>query len=191
MPQTPRLSILTSETYVGEIRIFAGNFAPVNWAFCHGQLLSITKEKELFVLLRTKYGGDGFQTFALPDLRGRLPMHQGSGEGLTPRIIGEQVGEEEVVLATNNLPAHNHPMLASLNPPATRSPEGSVLSKKTGTDIYDSGTASKKIKLFPETAVGETGGNKPHDNMMPYLGLNFIIALKGVSPSRNPAGGIA
>jgi len=175
-----------SEPYAGEIRIFAGNFAPKNWAFCDGQLLPVSGNELLFSVLYTTYGGDGRIHFALPDLRGRLPVNQGTGQGLTPRKIGQKFGREGVVLTTGNLPLHNHPMQASLNLPTSRTPQGNILSKNPSSKLYHPGIDSDQVLEFPESAVEETGRKRPdpHNNMMQYIGLNFIIALKGYHPPR-------
>ncbi len=176
-----------ADPYIGEIRIFAGNFAPQDWAFCDGQLLPIQGNELLFSVLYTTYGGDGRTNFAMPDLRGRLPMHQGSGSGLSPRKIAQKFGREWVWLTTDNLPAHNHPMQASKNLSDSRTPEGNVLPTPS-LKIYNAG---ENVRDFPESAVGEAGhaSPAPHDNMMPYVGLNFIIALKGVHPPRPNSNG--
>ncbi len=171
-----------ADPYIGEIRIFAGNFAPRDWAFCDGQLLPIQGNEQLFSVLNTIYGGDGRINFALPDLRGRLPLHQGHGRGLTLRKIGQKFGREEVRLTTADLPMHEHPMQASRNSPSSKTPEGNVLP----TPSFDAYEYSNIIIDFPESAVQKTGEKypAPHNNMIPYIGLNFIIALKGYHPPR-------
>lgn len=170
------------DSYIGEIRIFAGRFAPRGWALCNGQLLPVQQYTALFSLLGTRYGGDGRTTFALPDLRGRAPMHAGNGNGLTPRSVGEKGGSPAVTLLMNEMPAHRHDVLSAEN--ATEdSPSGAVWSStdsRSGERVYkDSiGPSMSIASLFAE------GGNQPHTNLQPYLGMNFIIALEGVFPPR-------
>src|SRR5215467_1889396 len=166
-----------SQPYVGEIRMFAGNFAPAGWMFCEGQLLPISEYETLFFLIGTTYGGDGTSTFALPDLRGRLPVHQGSGF-----VMAEIGGAETVTLTTAQMPAHSHGFLASTNPGATTTPAGNTVAKIVG------GAASAYTQDTPGTplapgSIGSDGGSQPHDNMQPYLCVSFIISLFGVFPS--------
>ena len=168
--------------FLGDIRLFAGNFAPRGYAFCSGQLLSIAQNSALFSLLGTTYGGDGQTTFALPDLRGRAPMHQGTGPGLTPRTIGESLGSEAVTLTGNQIPAHGHSQFASLNAATPAAGPTGAPASSTTTAFY--GTGAPAIDMS-SSAVGAAGGNQPHDNMAPYTVLNFIIALEGIFPSRN------
>lgn len=177
-----------SDYFLGEIRMFGGNFAIQNWAFCNGQLMSINQNTALFSLLGTTYGGNGIQTFALPDLQGRVPMGQGNGPGLTPRTIGEVGGTELVTLSINQIPLHSHTFSATASD-ATISDVGSaVLTGKPtllNAHLYAvPGTAGTPTMLAP-TVVGLTGGNLAHDNIMPSLCLTFIIALTGIFPSRN------
>ncbi len=162
--------------YIGEIRIFAGNFAPNGWAFCEGQLLPISENETLFQLIGTTYGGDGQSTFALPDLRGRLPLHQGSGF-----ILAETGGAETVTLTTNQIPAHSHPLLASQD----QGNEGKAINKVIGR----SGRAAffredAPTQVASPAAVTAVGGSQPHDNFQPYLCVNFIISLFGIFPSQ-------
>jgi microcystin-dependent protein len=163
-----------SQPYVGEIRMFAGNFAPAGWMFCEGQLLPISEYETLFNLIGTTYGGDGQSTFQLPDLRGRLPVHFGNGF-----TLAETGGAETVTLTTSTIPAHSHPFLASLTAGGTRNPTGNVLGTAVGGSFYD--------QLTPTTALGASisniGGSQPHDNFQPYLCVSFIISLFGVFPS--------
>jgi microcystin-dependent protein len=176
------------EPYIGEIKMFAGNFNPRGWALCNGQLMSIAQNAALFSILGTTYGGDGVQTFALPDYRGRTPMHWGSGGGLTPRVLGEFAGEENVTLLNSNMPMHNHIINASTAQGTVGPPTNGILA----TSVYnDSGgnpfnfvTTAANTTLAP-TAVGMAGSSIPHDNMPPYLVVTFIIALVGIFPSRN------
>jgi microcystin-dependent protein len=170
-----------SDSYIGEIRLFAGNFAPKDWAFCDGQQLPIAEFDTLFALIGTTYGGDGQSTFALPDLRGRLPIHQGTGPGLSPRTLGEPGGAEGVVLTAGQLPAHRHTLFASTGPATSTSPSGNVTATASGTNIYGAGAPS--IPMSGQ-ATTQAGGSLPHQNLMPYLCLNFIISLFGVFPPR-------
>lgn len=165
--------------YVGEIRLFAGNFAPSGWMFCDGQLLTIADNDVLFILIGTTYGGDGQQTFALPDLRGRVPVHQGQGPGTSGRTIGELGGAETVTLVATQLPAHTHTLRASTLA-ATGSTPSSALLATTSVASYDAGTATTPMAAG---GVGATGGSQPHDNMAPTLTVNYIISLFGIFPS--------
>jgi microcystin-dependent protein len=164
-----------AQPYVGEIRMFGGNFAPVGWMFCEGQLLPISENDTLFVLIGTTYGGDGESTFALPDLRGRLPLHQGNNF-----IVGETGGVEEVTLATTQIPAHTHALLGSLNVADQSSASANVLARVTGTDIY---SADSPFGNMSAQAIAPVGGSQPHTNFQPYLCVNFIISLFGLYPS--------
>lgn len=163
-----------AQPYVGEIRLFAGNFAPAGWMFCEGQLLPISENETLFQLIGTTYGGDGQSTFALPDLRGRVPIHQGSGF-----ILAETGGAEEITLTVNQIPAHSHPLLASLDIPALSTPANNVTGQ-AASKIYRTGTPG--IVLTP-SIVGSVGGSQPHTNFQPYLCVDFIISLFGIFPS--------
>ena len=170
-----------SDPFIGEIRLFAGNFAPNGWAFCSGQTMSIAQNTALFSLLGTTYGGNGQTTFVLPDLRGRVPVHQGNGPGLTPRTLGEVSGSEAITLTTSQIPAHSHALRASTAAASGSTPAGSLLGS-TSVNSYDN--ASAGIAMAPG-AIGMTGGAQPHENMAPTLTLNYIIALFGIFPSRN------
>jgi microcystin-dependent protein len=163
------------QPYVGEIRMFAGNFAPAGWMFCEGQLLPISENETLFQLIGTTYGGDGESTFALPDLRGRLPIHQGNGF-----ILAENGGAEEITLTVNQIPAHSHPFLATQNPGATTNPETNVLGSSPNVTLYIEDAPSVNLSA---AAVGSVGGSQPHTNFQPYLCVNFIISLFGIFPS--------
>jgi microcystin-dependent protein len=162
--------------FVGEIRLFGGNFAPSGWAFCDGQLLAIADNEALFSLIGTTYGGNGQTTFALPDLRGRVPVHQAPSF-----VIGSSGGQEQVTLTTVQLPAHGHPLLASSADGTTSDPTSSVFAEN---DARSFSTAAPSTTLHA-SALTTTGGGQPHDNRMPYLALNFIISLFGVFPSQN------
>lgn len=164
-----------AQPYVGEIRMFAGNFAPVGWMFCEGQLLPISENEVLFQLIGTTYGGDGQSTFALPDLRGRLPIHQGNGF-----ILAETGGVEEVTLTISQIPAHSHPLLASGDATSTVNAGGNVLGAPlTATPFF---AATPNLNLAPQ-AISAVGGSQPHSNFQPYLCINFIISLFGIFPS--------
>ncbi len=169
------------QPYVGEIRIFAGNFAPAGWAFCHGQLLAISENTTLFQLIGTTYGGDGQSTFGLPNLQGRVPIHQGQGPGLSNRVIGQNGGTESVTLTAAQIPVHGHAQLVSAAPALSRSPQGNLPAIAQG-DLYSTGTPDTAMAA---TAIAATGGSQPHENMQPYLGLNFIISLFGIFPTQN------
>jgi microcystin-dependent protein len=164
-----------AQPYVGEIRMFAGNFAPAGWMFCEGQLLPISENETLFQLIGTTYGGDGQATFALPDLRGRIPIHQGDGF-----ILAETGGAEEITLTVNQIPAHSHPMLASSSIGSLPTPQSNLLARTTNIDLY-SGLPTDIA--FSPVAIGPVGGSQPHTNFQPYLCIDFIISLYGLFPS--------
>ena len=166
-----------SQPYVGEIRMFGGNFAPVGWAFCSGQLLAISENDVLFQLIGTTYGGDGQSTFGLPDLQGRAPVHQGSG-----LVLGQKAGTETVALTTPQLPVHTHPMAASKDAANQITGANGVLAAPVSLATY---FASPPDAALSALAVQPTGGNQPHSNMQPYLAINFIISLFGIFPSQN------
>ncbi|MBM7519777.1 phage tail protein [Nocardioides nitrophenolicus] len=174
-----------AQPYVGEIRMFAGNFAPAGWMFCEGQLMPISEYETLFNLIGTTYGGDGQSTFALPDLRGRIPVHQGTGGGLSP-ILAETGGVEEVTLTTQQIPNHSHPLLAVDGRPGTQaSPAGNLPAMSLNVVPYVTatpGTAGSDDDLG-QLAVTGTGGSQPHTNFQPYLCVDFIISLFGIFPS--------
>lgn len=169
---------------LGEIRKFGFNFAPRGWAMCNGQLMPISQNTALFSLLGTTYGGDGQSTFALPNLQGRVPIHQGQGTGLSNRVMGEVSGEEAVTLLVGQLPAHNHQAQGSNQGANNPSPAGNVwAAEPTGQTALYSNTAPNTP--LAAGAIGTTGGSQPHDNMPPFLVVNFCIALAGIFPSRN------
>ncbi|KGM40534.1 hypothetical protein JY96_12140 [Aquabacterium sp. NJ1] len=171
-----------AEPYVGEIRLFAGNFAPVGWSFCDGSMLSIAENEVLFNLIGTTYGGDGQTTFALPDMRGRVPLHQGTGLNLSPRVMGQSAGVEQVTLTPSQMPSHNHVLNATTTPASTANGvAGSLTGAAASTNFY--GSTPGGGALAPQ-ALMATGGNQPHNNMAPFLGLNFIISLFGIFPSQ-------
>jgi microcystin-dependent protein len=164
-----------AQPYVGEIRIFAGNFAPAGWMFCEGQLLPISENETLFQLIGTTYGGDGQSTFALPDLRGRIPLHQGNS-----KILAETAGVESVTLTTQQIPLHTHPMVGANTAGNQVSPIGNVPANSTSVKPYIS---EDQDNNFSNAAIAPDGGNQPHDNFMPYLCVDFIISLFGIFPS--------
>lgn len=173
-----------SEPFIAEIRIFAGNFAPRSWAFCNGQLLPISQNTALFSLIGTTYGGDGRTTTGLPNLQGRAPMHPGRGPGLTPRSLGQKGGTETETLTEAQIPSHNHSLQSSTSPGTTNSPAASsLLSRSAGGAAYDSND-NLSNSLNEDTLIN-TGGGNSHNNMQPFLTVNFIIALQGLYPSRN------
>jgi microcystin-dependent protein len=169
--------------------MFGGNFAPRHWALCNGQLLSISEHDTLYALLGTVYGGDGRTTFALPDMRGRLPVGEGTGTGLTPRTQGARYGRETVTLDTQTMPYHQHRFQASTDLAEVASPANMVLAKmkEPTTTFYEDidNVPEDEVKPFVAASVHAAGGSDPHDNMMPYLAITYIIALRGVFPSRN------
>lgn len=170
-----------SEPFVGEIRMFAGNFAPRGWALCDGQLLAVSQNDALFSLLGTIYGGDGRTTFGLPDMRGRIPLHMGTGPGLANRRIGAKAGSENVSLTSNQIPSHTHQIQASSEGGDSTAPAGKVLANSGTHPIYIDDTAVN----MSSTAIANTGGSQQHTNLQPYLCVNFIIALFGIYPSRS------
>jgi len=196
-----------SDPFIAEIIMFGGNFAPRGWAFCDGQLLSIAQNTALFSLLGTTYGGDGRTTFGLPDLRGRVAMHPGSGPGLTTRRLGEKSGVETVTLTTNQIPSHNHTATATASGTGTGTSYGTDTQGDSGftggntwahvgANLYKDATPNVAMKAGNVTldnltvtvdnvTVNNTGGSQNHTNIQPYLCVNFIIALQGTFPSRN------
>lgn len=172
-----------TEPYLGQIQAFGFTFAPRGWAQCNGQLLSIAQNSALFSLLGTIYGGDGENTFGLPGLRGRVPMHMGQGPGLTDRRIGAKGGQEEVVLNVQQIPSHNHTVEPRCNSDMGNNPDpsGNYPANALASLIYHSGQDSKMASFN----TGNTGGTQQHNNMQPYLVINWCIALQGVFPSEN------
>jgi microcystin-dependent protein len=163
-----------AQPYVGEIRMFAGNFAPAGWMFCEGQLLPISEHEILFNLIGTTYGGDGQSTFALPDLRGRLPIHEGNGF-----ILAETGGAEENTLTVSQMPAHTHPFIASTAIAGALNPLNQVLGQSNSVDLYRAQAGT--LALAGQT-IGSVGGSQPHTNFQPYLCVDFIISLFGIFP---------
>lgn len=171
-----------SDPFIGEIRLFAGNFNPRNWAFCNGQLMPISQNAALFSLLGTTYGGDGRTTFALPDLRGRVPIHAGQGAGLSNYPLGNRGGAEQVTLTPEQLPSHRHALMATEAAAGAPSPANHLLAMPEETPIY---SASEPTATLADSAIAATGGNQPHENRAPYLAVNYIIALVGIFPTRS------
>jgi len=171
-----------AQPYVGEIRMFAGNFAPAGWSFCSGQILPISENDVLFQLIGTTYGGDGQETFALPNMQSRLPMHQGTHSGITYQLA-EAAGVEQVTLTTNQIPSHTHTLVASTAAGSQPSPAGGVPAAQSPVSLYKPSALPPNVGLLG-TAISIDGGSQPHDNMHPYLCVNFIISLFGVFPSQ-------
>jgi microcystin-dependent protein len=166
-----------SQPYVGEIRMFAGNFAPVGWALCQGQTVLISQNEVLFSLIGTTYGGDGQQTFALPNLQSRIPMHMGQNF-----VLAQTAGEEMVTLTTQQIPGHTHAMSASTASGTQSSPAGNTLAGSATVALYNGDSPNQALGA---QTVQTVGGSQPHDNMQPFLVLNFIISLSGVYPTQN------
>ena len=176
-----------SVPFIGEIRMFGGNFPPQGWAFCNGAVMAIAQNDALFTLIGTTYGGDGQSTFALPDLQGRVPMHQGTGS-----VIGQKAGVESVTLTNNQIPAHNHPVqAASGTQGAVAVPASNTI---LGDEVLNPAQNPTPFAYLPgggvatplaQFSIGATGGNEPHDNMQPFLTINFIISLFGIFPTQN------
>jgi microcystin-dependent protein len=164
-----------AQPYVGEIRMFAGNFAPAGWMFCEGQLLPISENETLFQLIGTTFGGDGEETFQLPDLQSRTPLHQGSGF-----ILAETGGAEEVTLTTNQIPVHNHPALASLDNAGGSTVTGNLTGQVGASQIYREVPPGAQMSA---SMMAPDGGSQPHTNLQPYLCVNYIISLFGIFPS--------
>ncbi|MEP9360240.1 tail fiber protein [Sphingomonas sp. KR3-1] len=166
-----------AQPYVGELRIFAGNFAPAGWMFCEGQLLPISENETLFQLIGTTYGGDGQDSFGLPDLRGRLPIHQGNGY-----TLAQTGGAEEVTLSINQIPSHSHPMLGASGNGSQSNPKNNVVASSTLVKAYSGETPDTAMSAASITSIG---GSLPHTNMQPYLCVDYIISLFGIFPSQN------
>lgn len=173
-----------SDPYIGEIRMFAGNYAPQGWALCNGSLMPISGNDALFALIGTTYGGDGQNTFALPDMRGRLPLHQGTGPGLTTRVMGQMFGSEVVTVLETQMPSHAHPLIASAADATASVPSNAIPAGQPGDTLYLS-NPSVPAASMSNRALQPAGGSQPHDNTMPYLCVNFIISLFGIFPQQN------
>ncbi len=166
-----------AQPYIGEIRMFAGNFAPAGWMFCDGSITSIAENETLFILIGTTYGGDGQSTFAVPDLRGRVPIHQGNGFSLS-----QTGGSESVTLTTQQIPSHTHPMVAGTGTANSASPSNNFLNSSPQVTMFFTDPPSVNMNA---NAIAGIGGNQPHENMQPYLTVSFIISLYGIFPSQN------
>jgi microcystin-dependent protein len=171
--------IMPATPYIGNIILFGGTFAPVGWLFCQGQLLPISQYDTLFALIGTTYGGDGQTTFAVPDLRSRVPIHQGQGPGLSNYIMGQAAGTETVTVTPNQMPIHTHSVQVSSSPANTGVPSGTVTLGVAAADMYIAEAAD--VSMHPQS-ISSVGGSQPHDNIQPYLALNYIIATEGIFP---------
>jgi microcystin-dependent protein len=171
-----------AQPYVGEIRMFGGSFAPVGWMFCDGQQLPISENETLFQLIGTTYGGDGEETFNLPNLQSRVPIHQGVGPSGTTYVLAEAAGVEEVTLTTQQIPAHTHPLLGTSDNANTTIPTNAVPATVPIFGVRPYGTDAPKFNLIA-SSVGSSGGSQPHTNIQPYLTVTFIISLFGIFPS--------
>jgi microcystin-dependent protein len=174
------------DPFVAEIRIFPFNFAPKGWALCDGQLLPLSQNTALFSLLGTTYGGDGKSTFALPNMQGNAPMHAGQGPGLSLYDLGETGGSDTVTLLESEIPAHTHGMMSAPTIVAADSniPTSNSMGKSSQGNAYGAYNAANVVQMLPNTALAPAGGSLPHNNMQPYLTLNFCIAMQGVFPPR-------
>lgn len=170
-----------SNPYVGEIRMFGGNFAPAGWMFCSGQLLPISENETLFNLIGTTYGGDGQETFALPNLESRIPIHAGTGPGLSARQLAETGGTETVTLTTQQIPKHTHAFLASSNSATSPNPGGNVPAETVTTTPYYNDNPAVPMNA---QAITPAGGSQPHENVQPFLCISFIISLFGIFPTQ-------
>jgi len=178
----PKSPLAGAEPFIGSIDMVGFNFAPRFWATCDGQIMSIAQNTALFSLLGTTYGGNGQTTFGLPDLRGRVPLHQGQGPGLSAYTMGESSGEANHTLISSEMPAHNHSLSVNTNGGTSDNPVGNFMaSNSEGIKQYSNSAGS----TANSSSVGNTGGSQPHNNMPPYLCVNFVIALSGIFPSRN------
>ncbi len=173
---------MAATPFIGTIMLFGGNFAPRGWVFCQGQLLAISQFDAFFALIGTTYGGDGIQTFAVPDLRSRVPVHQGQGPGLSNYVMGQQAGTETVTLISNQIPIHSHTVGVSSSAASTGTPSAGVTLGVSTAETYIADTADGSMNA---QSIGLAGGSQPHDNLQPYLALNYVIATEGIFPSRN------
>jgi microcystin-dependent protein len=176
-----------AQPYLAEIKMFGGNFAPRGYSLCNGQFMAISQNTALFSLLGTTYGGNGTTNFALPDMQGRAPVHQGNGVGIDPVSLGEVSGTPNVTLTTGNLPQHTHPIsgavIANSNPGETPA-SNTLFTNSAPNQLYAAALGTGGLTLAPQS-ISSTGGSQPHNNMQPYLAVTFIIALQGVFPARN------
>ena len=176
-----------SNAFIGQVVLFAGNFAPRNWAFCNGQIMSINQNTALFSILGTTYGGNGQTTFALPDLRGRVPVSAGQGPGLSNYVLGEMIGTENVTLTINQMPTHTHFVNANAATGNAGSPSGAIWAEGAGRpppSTYTTGAPGSPVTMS-SSALQPVGGNQPHPVLQPLLALNYIICLQGIFPTRN------
>jgi len=174
------------DPYIGDIRLFAGSFAPAGWILCNGTLLSISEYDVVFAIIGTTYGGDGVTTFAVPDLRGRLPVGQGNGPGLTPRVLGQSFGSESVTLLSTQIPSHTHTLMASTAAATASSPAANVFAHSGTDSIYTPlPTTGPQPQTLNAASVQSAGGTQPHDNVMPTTAINYIMCLAGIFPSHN------
>ncbi|RZJ61919.1 MAG: phage tail protein [Acidovorax sp.] len=174
------------DPYIGDIRLFAGNFAPKGWLLCNGAVLNIGDYDTLYTLIGAVYGGDGQTTFAIPDLRGRVPVGQGTGAGLSPRPLAQVYGTETVTLLTTQLPAHNHAFNAAAAAATGAQPQGMLFAQTGADNLYGPAPASgPQPQTMAASTVTPAGGSQSHDNIMPSMGLNYIIAFEGLFPSHN------
>ena len=170
------------QPFVGEIRMFGGNFAPAGWQFCNGQLVSISENEALFQLIGTTYGGDGQSTFALPNLQSRVPLHMGQGTGLSPRPIAEAAGVESVTLTTQQIPPHSHPLAVSSESGTQSAGAGALLASGSTVRLFRPATPNQPMAV---AAIAPAGASQPHDNMQPYLCVNYMISMFGIFPSQS------
>jgi microcystin-dependent protein len=170
-----------AQPYVGEIRMFAGNFAPAGWMFCNGATLAISENETLFQLIGTTYGGDGQSTFKLPDLASRIPLHFGTGPDGTSYQLGEMAGVEQVTLTNQQIPSHTHAFVATTVAGNDPNPTDNILATAVNIDLYRQTTPSAAMAA---QSVGPAGGSQPHENTQPFLCVNFIISLYGIFPSQ-------
>ncbi|HMJ08911.1 MAG TPA: tail fiber protein [Pyrinomonadaceae bacterium] len=170
------------QPFIGEIRMFGGNFAPAGWMFCDGSLIPISENDTLFNLIGTTYGGDGQETFALPDLRGRVPIHSGQGPGLSNYTLSENAGVETVTLSNNQIPVHSHALLASIDIGDSPTAQDNVVSQSTSVDLYTEDVVDANMSA---NIVSPVGGSQPHENMQPFLTVSFIISMFGIFPQQN------
>ncbi len=175
-----------SDPFIGEIRLFAGNFAPLDWAFCDGQIMQIAQNTALYSILGTTYGGDGKTTFALPNLMGRIPLSFGQGPGLTKHELGETFGSETITLSANQMSAHSHSAtVKAANAGTTNQPQNNLFGKIARSNIYNTPDAALANMAEGSLSLSNSGGSQPHSNMQPYLTLSFIICVYGLYPVRD------
>ncbi|TMP42174.1 phage tail protein [Pseudoalteromonas citrea] len=175
-----------SDSFIGDIKMMATTFAPRQWAMCNGTIMAVNQNQPLFALIGAQYGGDGRSSFGLPDMRGRIPVHFGQGPGLQNYPLAAKTGLEEVTLQKSQIPAHTHSLQASNNSANSSSAIGNVLARSPETETaYTSDAGTSKVQELSAMAVESAGNTQPHNNMMPYLAIHFVICLQGIFPSRN------